>query len=55
MNDNISNNNETPKTNPNNYRNMKNTALPILPLSNNNTSSNFNLESNTCNNNNNIK
>ena len=54
MNDNISNNNETPKTNPNNYRNMKNTALPILPLSNNNTSSNFNLESNTCNNNNNI-
>ena len=39
---------ESPKTNPN-KRNMKNTALPILPISNNNTSSNFNIESNTGN------
>lgn len=39
---------ESPKTNPN-KRNMKNTALPLLPISNNNTSSNFNIESNTGN------
>ena len=47
MNESIS---ESPKTNPT-KRNMKNIALPILPLSNNNTSSNYNIESNTGNNN----